>query len=476
MDRRQFIEAGARGGVVVSGALGLQFLIGFGTQAALARLLEPAIFGGLAFASLVAMAINPLTNAHGDRFVVQQGGDPRRHLDVAFTVELALAAAACVACWLLAPWVMALLGRPELTFPVQLLAFSYLYNPLCRPRALFERQLSFARARFPFVAAQLGSTVLALTLALKGLGIGSLIAWRLATPALETAILWWLAPHRPRLHFDAAVVRRLRVFSVPLMGAALLTYFSYNVDYLIVEKALHGGTAQLGFYWLAFSTAAYFLKGRIILYSVLFPILSRVESASSRAKVFSLMTQAVGAAFLIPTLVVIFFGDALIRLAFGDAWGPAVVPFQITMVTVLCRAITANAGYFLHAHGITRVDLDIAVLYAVLIPPAAWYGTVTLGITGTALGILAVTLVATPYAFLRYIRPLTGQGPWYYFGRPVLLCLAGFALSWVAQRPQMPEATSWILLTTILAVCARAYLPLVREIRAALVRAAHGRP
>ena len=441
-----------RGGLVVASALGLQFAIALGTQALLARLLEPAHFGALAFASMAAMAFNALTNVHADKFVIRESGDPHRNLDSAFTLELCLAAVMCLFVCLIAPPLMRWLDQEELTLFVQVLSVSFFYNPLSRPRCLFERELSFFRARFPFIIAQLAAAAVALTLAYLDFGVWSLIAWRLTILALEVAIHWAIAPYRPRLAWKSEVLRRALRFGWPLIGSSLLIFFTYNLDYYIVGQTLEDGTVQLGYYWLAFQVAAQFLKVRDVFQSVLYPIFSRMEDESNRAAIFRKMTRAVGGAFLLPTMVAVFFGRDLILIVFGETWEPSVFPFRIIFLVILTRAIAGNAGYFLYSHGITRWELEASALFLVLLAPMAYVATQRFGIDGTSVSVLVVTLLVTSYSFGVYIRPLAEKGVCYFFLRPWIVGAATLGLALLSDALEIRFAGRLVLFSILLAL------------------------
>jgi O-antigen/teichoic acid export membrane protein len=440
VEKQQFIAISARGGAIVATATVLQIGVAFCTQILLVRILDPEHFGQLAFASMVAMSLNALSNMHGDKFVIREESDPRRNLDVAFTFELVLAASAFFLMVGVAPLVMEALGRSELTIFVQVLAVSFFYNPLCRPRCLQEREFAFFRSRFPYLAAQIVAAGLALTMATSGFGLWSLVAWRLSILAGEVSIHWMIAPYRPRLAWEREVLARLLKFGWPLVGSAFLVFFYSNVDVYIIGNTLEDGITQLGYYWLAINVGQYLLRARVVFHGVFFPIFSRMRDETSRSVAFEKLSHAVGGAFLLPAMVGIFFGRDLVLLALGEKWGPAVFPLQMVLVVVLTRAVNASCGSFLHSRGITRADFGVAVLYSLLLPPLVWLGTRRFGIDGAAVAVLATTLVATSYSFSLYIRPLVGRGTLHFLARPWVAAGASFA----AAEASRSYALGWL--------------------------------
>ena len=68
MDRQKVVNKSLRAGVFVLVSVMVQYIIGFGTQISVARILAPEHFGKLAFASMIAMFFNRFTNTLGDKF------------------------------------------------------------------------------------------------------------------------------------------------------------------------------------------------------------------------------------------------------------------------------------------------------------------------------------------------------------------------------------------------------------------------
>lgn len=438
MNKRDFLKVTAEGGGIIAASVMTRFVIAFVTQVILARILEPEVFGSLAFATTVAMFFNALTNFHGDKYVIYQKDCPQRAVNVAFTLELIAASFFLVFVFLIAPLIMRQLGKSDLTIYVQFMALAFLYNPFCRPRCLLERNLSFFRAKFPLIASQFVAAILAITLACYGFGIWSLLCWRLTVMVGEVLILWVIAPHKPRLAWDTDLVRGLLRFSWPLVGSAFLAFFYYNVDYFIIGLCLEDGKTQLGYYWLGFQAGSYFLISRHVLYEVLFPVFSRLDDEAFKALAFQRFTHAVGGIFLVLTMVAVFFGKDLVLLVYGSKWAPAIFPFQIIFITVLMRAMCSNIGYYLDSRGQTKPELMAALIFAILLPPLAYFATIHYGINGTAVSVLFVQVVVVVYLFERYIKPLTGKGTLHFFLWPWAMCGLTFLLSHYSELLELP--------------------------------------
>jgi len=432
MNKLDFIKHAFRGGGVVGAAVVIQFIVGFGVQVTLTRMLEPEVFGQIAFAAAVGMLLNSLTDAAGDKYVIQSSENSRNKLDSVFTLELILALFFVVLVFIIAPFAMAAIDKPDSTLLVQVLAFAYFYNPLVRPRCIFEKDLNFLRAKLPIVVSQVVCGVITIFLAWSGFGIWSLVFWRLSVLFCEVLILWAIAMYRPKLAWNTELVRGGLNFGWPLMCAGFLGFFAQNISYLFIG-ALDNSDELSGYYWLAFQFSVYFLKVREIIYSVLFPIFSRIESSGSKAELFERITKAVSGLFILPVLVAVYFAHELILTIFGEKWEPSVIPFQIIFLTTLIRAINSNVGYFLQSQGITNAALTAVSVNLIFLLPSGFILSQKYGINGMAYAVLMCDCIAAYVVYERFIRPLTNYGFWHFFSRPLLVSSGAYLSALLVQ-------------------------------------------
>jgi len=396
MDRQEIIKKSLRGGAIVFAATGLQYLIAFGTQVALARMLEPEHFGALAFAAMVAMFLSQFTNIHGNKFIIKEKVGIQKILDNIFTLELLLSIIFIFLVVCVAPFLMKLLGKPELTKFVQLLSCVFLYNPLSKPRSLFERELSFFRAKLPMVMGQLIGGLTGIILAYLGYGVWSLIWWRIVTFASEVVIIWCIIPYKPRLAWNGDILRGITSFGLPLLGSGVLVFFYWNIDYYIVGHLL--GEKQLGYYWLAFQVSHYFLKVKTAVISVVFPAFSRMGNEADIKKGFEILTRLTAIIYMFPTIIVLVLGEDLIKFIFGAKWLPATTVFQIFMILTTLRAMTSYWDPVFLYYGKTKFLFSLTILNSVVIAGFGYLATRLYGIVGMSLVVLLSIMLITPIA------------------------------------------------------------------------------
>jgi O-antigen/teichoic acid export membrane protein len=455
LNKQKIIRHSLRGGGTVTISVALRFIIALIVQVVLARELAPEIFGKIAFAAAVGTFFASFTNTNGDRFVIQSKDNIKDKLDSVFTLELVLATVFTLIIFLFSPFVMDMLGKSDSTLFVWILALAYFYNPLSRPKCLFEKDLLFFRAHFPLVAAQILTSVITIVMVYSGFGLWSLIFWRLFNLFVEVIILWLIASYRPKFTWNTKVFKEIFGFGWPLMIAGFLGFIAMNIPYFIFENVFPDADIQMGYYWLAFQFAAYFLQIRVVIYGVLFPIFTKIINKKDKSRVFVRITKAVTGAFLIPTLIAIFFGSEIITIVFGQNWMASIFPFQMVFVAILIRAVNANVGYFLHSQGITKVALVGPMIKLLVLFPLGLYLTKNYGINGMAVSVLIADLISAGIIYEIFIKPHTGKGVLFFFLAP--MSISSIALMLMLLLEQY-EASVFLRISAFLAVLILTYV------------------
>ena len=403
-DSSDLVKKSIQGALVLAVVTAVQFGVGFGSQFVLARLLLPEHFGTLALAATVADFLKTLLHVTGRRYVIKERRSMQQVVDNTFTLELMLSFATVAFIGALGPWLMTLLGRPDATRFVQLLAFAVFANPFSQLGALYERDLRFSKANIPVAAAVLTEALVSITLAVLGFGVWSLILGRFARFSTMILLYWGLTPYRPRLAFNTLVWRDACAFGWPLTGTAVLVFFYWNIDYYIIGRLLDD--TQLGYYYLAFQMNAYVLKVRSNISAVVFPAFCQAGSDAMIIRGFGLLTRYTAILFLIPCVLLLAFGPAIVRAAFGAQWLPALVPFQIFSIVTAWRATISYWDPVLVSKGITHPFFIAAVTNALIVPTFGYLLTTSNGINGMSVAVLLSVILTTPIQVLALKRTI----------------------------------------------------------------------
>jgi PST family polysaccharide transporter len=364
----------------------------------LSRQLSVQAFGLVAFAMVVIDFARRIVDGGFAEAVVQRGELDRAHLDTAFWTGLVIGGVMAAGVAGLATPIAAAFGQPELAPVLRWLSLGFVVRGLSSTQqAILVRSLRFNQLAIRTLVAELGAGIVAISLALNGWGVWSLVAQQLTAGILGVITLWTVAAWRPGLAFRWSIFRELAAFGVPIVGFKLLNVFSHRVDKLLIGSFL--GTVALGYYEVAtriFHAITKVLGG--VLGAVAFPVFSRLQNDRER------MQRAYYEGTQLTCLVVLpaFFGlvaiapDA-IPWAFGAKWEPSVPVMRVLAGVGILQSLTRLNGSLIKAAGKPAWRLWVAVLQ-IAVTTLAILAVVEGGITAVAFATLGASLAVYPLA------------------------------------------------------------------------------
>jgi lipopolysaccharide exporter len=379
--------------------------LALGATVALARLLSPAQFGRAAVALIFIPLATILTFEGFASALVQRDSIDDSHVRSAVSMSLVGGIVLSGLAVGLAP----LLWRP--LFGAETESLMLLMSPVFLmaslggvSRALLWRRLEFRRMSLIEMTALTLGSVVALALALDGLGAQAIVIGALAQVAVGSLLLFVSAPAPlPRWHGSSQ--REISGFGVPAALAGLVDVLFRNVDYAIVAARLPA--AQTGIYWRAFNLGVVYqdkLSG--VMMQLAFPVYSRTESREELRKLHERATR-VHAAVIFPLLAsLIVFAPVLIPFVLGAAWTPSVGPTQILAVAGMVAAILTGYPQVMLAVGrpraLLRFNLVMLAVYAAAVALTVGHGLIAVSI---AVSVVYLGILVGVYRFLlqRYV-------------------------------------------------------------------------
>jgi O-antigen/teichoic acid export membrane protein len=412
----------------------------------LSRLLDPGDYGVVSLAGVVSVFLQVmLTRGFADAVVALP--DAEDWVSTAFWANLVLATALFALVQIGADAVARCFGQPLVASVLRWFSFCFFTTALTFiPLAALRRQLRFKTfAVRAAIGSAFGGTV-AITMALTGWGIWSLVGAQFGQGVAAVASVWLMGGWRPRFHISAPALRALSRFSGYAMGGAVLDLLASKID--IIAVGLFCDVTSVGYYFLV-KRVLQTVSGTALYpaWSVMMPALSRFAgnwAAFNRAYV-ALVTAA--QACWAP--IVAGLGAAapeVVPAVFGPRWEGAVPVFEAASLLAFSRALTSCTSQALGSAG--RADAYTALgslevgLTALLVVCAAPFGVAKAGL---ALGV--ASLLVVPF-HLMMLRRCTGLDP-----RDVLRPLVGIGVASVLM-------TVCIVLTRAAALPAFLALPM----------------
>ena len=276
-----------------------------------------------------------------------------------------------------------LFEAPHLAEVLRLLA------PVCLLQCLGGVHEAWLRRSFGYRAlagrtfgAALAGSLAAAALAALGYGIYALVAQRLATVFVMTALVWFSYRWLPGFHFRFDEARRLLRTGFEIMAATVMNMIGPRIVDAVVGLFL--GVELLGQLRIAWRIVDFVnqLTFQPVV-SVALSSLSRLQADRAAVRRAFLRFVQISGLATIPVFVgLALIAEPLFDLMLGPQWAPAVPLFQILVLVSLAAPINFFFAPAMIAVGATRTVFRQAVLQLVL--------TATLATLGAQIGLRTV--------------------------------------------------------------------------------------
>jgi len=286
---------------------------------------------------------------------------------------------------------------------------------------LFMRQFRFALLSKITFFASLASGALAVTMALAGCGVWSLVGQRVSSIAVRALLLWFFSDWRPRRAVQASTrpLREMAPYSLRLMSSDLIAAVYTRVAQLFIGKLY--STDLLGYFYQAQKLEELPVTSTVqSVQNVTFPAFSKLAASPRKfAESYRQVTMLV-AFLMFPSMAGLSaVAPDLFALLLGERWMPTVPYFEAMCLVGFFTPLAMVACNVLKtlSDGRVVVRLEVAkrvlmtVVLAATIPhsvTAVVWGMVAMAAAELALNAAAATrfCTLTRWRFVRTLLPV----------------------------------------------------------------------
>lgn len=412
---------------VVNGAaftfVGIAFRTGItiGSMAILARLLTPADFGHLAMATVITELAAVFSNFGFGSILIQRPRVSRIQIDTMHWCAIGLGLLLTLTVFGLSFFAKYLFQDTMVGSLLRVLCLIFIFEELNMvPRSLMSRRMQFKQDFYVQSAMLLVRASVAITMALNGFGVWSLVWSALAGVATQTMAYGVLTGYWPRLKFSVAFLKSTRRINSSYFGNGVLFYLNANVDFLLVGRAL--GASMLGQYQNARSlTDEVHVRMVQPLQRVLFPAFSAIQNDTDRFRAGILRSGRL----LALTFTPIGFGIAavapeLVKVLYGEQWLPMIPILQIIAIATGLGATATIGSPIFNATNRTGLLFKLYFVQTILNISFMLFGSLwgLMGIAWSRLALVIVTLVFFRIA-IGLVKMRTQQ-IWQIMGAPLI--------------------------------------------------------
>ncbi|AOM81663.1 lipopolysaccharide biosynthesis protein [Salisediminibacterium beveridgei] len=311
-------------------------------QIMLARLLLPEHFGLIGMITIFIAISTSLVQSGLDQALIREKNPGKRDFSTVFYFNIAVSVALYLVLFFSAPWIADFFGEPQLIDILRVLMLVVIINSLAViQRVILIRNIDFKTQTKITVIAAVTSGVIAISMAVAGLGVWSLVAQQVSMQFMTMVLLWVSSQWRPALVFDTGLFKKYFTFGYKLLLSGLIDTTYKNIYFVIIGRLYP--VDQLGYYTNAQKlrdTSTQSISQAIS--KVTYPVLSQMQDDQSRLagnyKKLIQMTSFLMFPFMIGLMVT---APQFIPFLLGEHWQPSVIFFQLLAVAGMLYPIHA---------------------------------------------------------------------------------------------------------------------------------------
>lgn len=394
----------------------VSYPIRLGSNLILTRLLVPEMFGVMAIASLVTMALALFSDLGVGQNIIQsrRGGDPD-YLNTAWSIQIIRG----IMVWLIGLCVSIGLfvanfrgwlpetnvyANPYLPPVIAALSFGAALGGFQSTKiAEAHRNLSFGRITQIGIVAQLVGLVCTIGWALIERSIWALVAGGLCSTAITVLLSHvWLPGTSNRLRWEHSAVLEIVHFGKWIFLSSILGFFANNMDRVLLGVFVD--SSVLGVYSIALNLINAVAQLLNTIPGISFPVFSEVardRSSDLKRYLYRFHVFAAPLAYLSAGLLFVS-GNSIIRLLYDQRYYQGGWMLKILAIGLLSVPFNLSV-YSLLARGLSRLFSNVVATIAVVTVVATPLGFHFFGTTGAIWGIVAGRLASVPAAiFYQY--------------------------------------------------------------------------
>ena len=374
-------------------------VISFLTTMFLARLMGPVEFGLFALAFVFIDGFGIFKSMGFESALVQRKDNIDIAADTAFVIIPLMGIFMYLVLYISIPFITAGFDSPELPGVLRILGLIFIVNTFTRvPYSILEKRLQFDKRSWAEMASQVIYSIVAITLAINGHGVWSLVWGFLSMTVSKSCFIWYLVDWRPKFKFDKDIAIDMFHFGKFMFLSSLLTFLASNFDRIVVGKVL--GVGILGVYAIAYNFAD--LINAFIGYKVseiLFPVYSKLQDDIENLRLAYLKVFRVLLLAVLPfSMGLLFLGAEFLELAFGEKWMKAIPVLKIlscmSIFNILIMSTKSVLSGIKKPHvGLITACIRVGLYCTLIIPAGKLYG-----VNGVAAAVLISACVAMLFA------------------------------------------------------------------------------
>jgi PST family polysaccharide transporter len=384
---------------------GLQFVLSTLGTIILARMLTPDDYGLIGMVAVITGFAVLLRDAGLSVATVQQESITSQQISTLFWINLFISFILGLFVLASAPFLAKFYNRPELaSITVALSATFTMSGFVIQHQALLRRHMRFGVLAGIRIIAQVVTIVVAIILAWLNWGYWALVVSSLVTAIITMGLTFFFCPWYPSRMRKGTGVRHMLRFGGHLMGFNVVSYFSQNMDNVMIGWFL--GAAPLGLYVKAYSLFMLaIIQIRIPTTQVGLSTLSLLRNQPERYIKYYQRLVDILATLTIPIASYCAIeANFLVNVLLGPQWVESVPVFRILAIAAIILPVGGTCEIVLVSSGFSKRYLYWGLFSATILISSYAVG-LSYGIEGVATAFTIVNyLLFLPLLFYSFYQ------------------------------------------------------------------------
>ncbi len=308
------------------GLQGLRLVIGI----ILARILDPADYGLIGMIAVFFAVAQVFIDGGFSISYIQKKEVNAEDANTVFYTNLLTSILVYAALWFSAPAIARFYSQPQLVELTRVLSVVLIINSFNIIQvARLTRDVDFRRKTLISLAATVGSGLLGIISALKGLGVWSLVIQQIAGRLFTTVLFWITSRWRPGFSFSSASFRKMFSFGAWALASNLLRTIFDNIYTLTIGRMFP--VAQVGYYTKAQQFQLLASQNLVsAIGAVSFPVLSKFQGDIVQLTAAMRKFMRSSLFFILPLLITLFItARPFTLILLTEKWVPMIPLLQL---------------------------------------------------------------------------------------------------------------------------------------------------
>lgn len=329
----------------------------------LARILMPEDYGTVSMVLIFITIANVFVTSGLSTALIQKKEATEKDFSTMFYCNLFLSLGLYFLLFVFSPQIAIFYNNQELVDVLRVLALKIPISSINSiQHAYVSRNLIFKKFFFSTLIGTIISGIIGIEMAYKGFGVWALVAQSLISTMMDTLVLSFIVPWKPRLQFSKDSAKELVKFGSKVTIAQLISTGYAELRSLIIGKVY---TSE---------DLAYYKKGNSFpdlvinnvdttIGSVLFPAMATCNDDKEKVKRLTRRAIRISSYIIFPVMVGLFVvAKPLIRILLTDKWLFAVPFMQISCLTQMMMPISTANNQAIKALGRSDIFLKMEIV------------------------------------------------------------------------------------------------------------------